>query len=269
MSGDQWIVGSASVIGPAHIRRNMPNQDAVLVQPGNLAWAPVVVGAVSDGHGAAAHFRSDRGAQMAVQSAISALEWGTDDSEEIDLADLSLTLAEGWRQKVAEDIQRFPFEQKVAHPVHPYGATILAMLADREQVCLVQLGDGDILLGYADGRITRPIPAAEGLVGEQTYSLCQEKSEQYIDTWFAHRNWDEELPDFVLMATDGVSKSLVSEDAFMDLAAQYRARCGSGADVFAQTIQALPEWLENLTVRGSGDDASMVIAVRQTATGDE
>ncbi len=268
MSGDQWIVGAASVIGPAHVRRKMPNQDAVTVQPDTLALAPVVVGAVSDGHGAAAHFRSDRGAQMAVETAVAALEWGTDASEDIDMAEISRTLTEGWRKRVHEDIALFPFEQTVAHNEHPYGSTILAMLADRDQVCLIQLGDGDILLGYADGRIVRPIPLPEGLVGEQTYSLCQDQSEQHMETWFAHRNWDEELPDFVMMATDGVSKSLVSEDAFLDLAAQYRTRCIEGVDVFRATIQALPEWLESLTARGSGDDASMILAVRHTKTGD-
>jgi serine/threonine protein phosphatase PrpC len=268
MPSDQWIIGAASVIGPAHVRRKMPNQDAVAVRPQGLMPTPVVIGALSDGHGAQPHFRSDRGSQLAVEAAIAALEWGTDSSAEIDLTDLKLTLAEGWRMGVLRDIAQHPFQQDVSRQMHPYGATILGMLADRDQMCLVQLGDGDILLGYQDGRIVRPIPGPEGLVGEQTYSLCQDHSEQHIDSWFAHRNWDDELPEFVMMSTDGVSKSLVSEDAFTDLAAQYHARCREGPDVFANTIHALPEWLENLIARGSGDDASMILAVRQSATGD-
>lgn len=268
MRNDQWMIGAASVIGPAHVRRNAPNQDAVTVQPAEIRPAPVVVGSVSDGHGSAPHFRSDRGSQMAVEAAVAALEWGTDSSEEIDLPELRRTLANGWRKMVAEDIARHPYDKAVAYQEHPYGATVLAMLADRDKMCLLQLGDGDIVLGYENGRMVSPIPQPEGLIGEQTYSLCLEQSEQYIDTWFAHRDWDDELPDFVMMATDGVSKSLVSEDAFMDLATQYRSRCLEGAEVFAQTLQALPAWLESLTARGSGDDASMVLAVRQKATGE-
>lgn len=268
MPGDTWIIGAASVIGPAHVRRKMPNQDAVAVQPASLEHAPVVVGALSDGHGATPHFRSDRGARFAVETAISALEWGTGATDEIDMVELGFTVAEGWRQKVGEDIAHDPYEQSVANNLHPYGATMLAMLADNDQMCLLQLGDGDILLGYSDGRITRPIKAPEGLIGEQTYSLCLDQSEQCIDSWFAHRSWDDELPDFVLMATDGVSKSLVSEDAFADLAAQYRERCRAGTKIFTETIKALPEWLQTLSARGSGDDASMILAVRQTVTGD-
>lgn len=267
MPASRWIIGGASVIGAAHIRHNMPNQDALSFWPETLSGVPMVYGALADGHGARAHFRSDRGADLATKAAVSALEWSAGQDGDVDVNELGLTVAEGWRNKVYADIDEFPYEGNVASPLHPYGATVLGMMADHQRVLLLQLGDGDILLGYPDGRIDRPISLPEGLVGEQTYSLCMKASEQYLDTWSAHLEWGDDLPDFVMMSTDGVSKSLVSDQAFEELAAQYREQCRESIDTFSNTVKALPSWLTRLSEQGSGDDASMILAVRMDNEG--
>ena len=264
-----WMIGTCSVIGPSHVRRGLPNQDAAAVRPAGNGSSSLVYGALSDGHGASPHFRSDRGSKIAVQSALDLLEWTAESSEDIDMESLARTVVESWRKGVDEDVARDPYEKGVAEHFSPYGATMLGLMAERRQVCLMQLGDGDILLGYADGRIERPIAPDTGLWGEQTYSLCLPNAENYLHGWVAHRDWDDELPDFILASTDGVSKSLVSEDDFHDLAAQYRDRCRLGADVFSETISALPQWLESLVANGSGDDASMILAVNLKPDGDD
>lgn len=262
-----WMIGASSVIGPAHIRRGLPNQDAAVVRPSGDKPTPVIFGALSDGHGASPHFRSDRGSRIAVESAIELLQWTAESSEDIDIDSLAQTVVESWRKRVDDDVAQDPYEQGVAEHYSPYGATMLGLMADDRQVCLMQLGDGDILLGFPDGRIERPIAPDTGLWGEQTYSLCLPNAENHLHGWVAHRDWDDELPDFILAGSDGVSKSLVSEDAFHDVAAQYRERCRSGAEVFSQTMSALPQWLENLAANGSGDDASMILAVKLKPNG--
>src|ERR1700687_1680941 len=64
-----WRAGGVSVRGAAHARASAPNQDA-------LRWLPMAGGllcALSDGHGSARSFRSDLGALLAVQTALSAI----------------------------------------------------------------------------------------------------------------------------------------------------------------------------------------------------
>lgn len=257
-----WLIGAASTIGPAHIRRGMPNQDAVLVRPDTLTPRQTILGALSDGHGAAAHFRSDRGARIATATSLEALDWAFDGVEALDLEELTEAITTGWRNNVDADITQNPYDRSISQLYHPYGATVLAVAADSDQVCLFQLGDGDILLGYPDGRIERPLPSDLGLRGEQTYSLCMPDAARYAKTWFAHRDWDDELPDFIFVATDGVSKSLRSETDFRNLAAQYYERCRRGQAVFAETISVLPDWLHDLVENGSGDDATIILAIR-------
>ena len=256
-----WLIGGASVIGPSHQRRDLPNQDALLFTPQN-GRGPVIRAAIADGHGAAAHHRSDRGAQLAVEKSISVLDCFLEDQETIDLKDLSNQMIEAWRAAVMEDVEQRPFEQEQDNPFTPYGCTLLTAAATPDSVCLTQLGDGDILLGYDDQSIVRPIAQDAGLQGEQTYSICLTDAGEYVKTWFAHRNWDDTIPDFILMATDGVSKSFRSEDAFLNVAADYRARCRASRDTYLKTLKALPEWLSELAVRGSGDDTTLILAVR-------
>lgn len=256
-----WLVGGASVIGPSHQRRDLPNQDAFLFTPQDGSGS-VIRAAVADGHGAAAHHRSDRGAQLAVEKSISVLDWFLEDQETIDLKDLSDQMIEAWRLAVMEDVERRPLEPAPDNPFTPYGCTLLTAAATRDSVCLTQLGDGDILLGYADDSIVRPIAPDAGLKGEQTYSICLTDAGEHVKTWFAHRNWDDAIPDFILMATDGVSKSFRTEDAFLSVAADYRERCRDSHDTYLKTLKALPEWLSELAVRGAGDDTTLILAVR-------
>ncbi len=69
----KWNVIGESVRGDAHVHKSIVNQDSI-------KWAPQCGGdcyaimAVSDGHGAARHFRSDRGARIAVDETIVMLE---------------------------------------------------------------------------------------------------------------------------------------------------------------------------------------------------
>ncbi len=262
---DIWQTGGASVVGSAHLRRNMPNQDAMAWRPDRGA-GPRIVMAVSDGHGSAPHSRSATGAQLAVAGAAKVLEWHLDAADDDEIADqfLAADIVGHWQRDVAKDVAATPLsdeEQRLATgtPYIAYGATLLAMGIDETTAHLLQIGDGDMLFGFADGRITRPLSADEGLVGEETYSLCQSGAETHFRVATLWRGTDEGWPDFILLASDGVSKSFLDEQGFEDAARQLRDL--AQAD-FAKMLAALPAWLTEVSANGSGDDSTLCFAIR-------
>lgn len=260
-----WRIGGASVRGPAHIRGGKPNQDSI-------AWLPQggtgsrIVAAVSDGHGAAPHFRSDVGSAFAVEAASEVLAWDLDDSESDEFeGGLVGEIARSWRAKVAAHLAAEPIEAGNGGAYIPYGATLLAAGATEEQLIALQIGDGDLLIGYPDGRIERPLASDEGLIGEQTYSLCLGDAEQRFRLAFFWRSEDKPLPDFLMLSTDGVSKSFRDDNLFTAAITSLR---GLAFENWERTLSALPGWLNDVTTQGSGDDSTLCLALRGVA-GDE
>ncbi len=260
---DGWLVGGASVRGASHARNGKPNQDAVAWAPPNGAGASVAA-AVSDGHGAQTHFRSEVGARLAVQQAIAALTRpGVEELEE-ELAGLILT---EWRRSVDAHAAANPFDRGDPPPSEgarhsAYGATLLAFAADDDALTALQIGDGDLLLGYPDGAIRRPLPDDHGLVGEETYSLCQDNALSRFRIASQWRDREGAWPDFVMLCTDGVSKSYRDEAAFLEAATRLRELAHADWPTLTST---LPGWLDQLTANGSGDDCTLCIARRAPA----
>lgn len=266
MSGVQtcWMVGGASSIGSSHLRRGLVNQDAI-------DWVSDTDGqgrfiaSVSDGHGSEAHFRSDIGSKLAVQAVISALDWFLDEPGNIQ--QLPKDVVDIWQKLVKQHIDQHPFTDRIPADVFTaYGATLIAIAASSRYLVVLQIGDGDLLLGYPNGRIERPLADDKGLIGEQTYSLCLNNAHLYARSHLMDLDWEEEWPDFALLSTDGVSKSFIDNQAYLTIVENYRDLCLSSKDNFQTTIKALPSWLDNVSKQGSGDDASMCIVTRVNAT---
>ncbi len=254
-----WRVGGASVRGPSHVRSGAPNEDAWLCLPEGPTRPTIA--AVSDGHGAAAHFRSQKGAELAVRAAAAVIDPQIDD---FDGADLAGAILARWRTDVRAHMAANPYddaERKLADhpPLSPYGATLIAAGVNAGVLSLLQIGDGDLLLGYADGRLVRPLPAGPALKGELTFSLCQEDALTYFQSAVLWRDADSDWPDFIFMATDGVSKSFQDDRAFEAEVARLRASAFANLERF---LNEAPEWLSTISSRGSGDDATMCVAIR-------
>lgn len=260
MSG--WLVTGATTLGDFHAREGRINQDAIGWTP-REGSGPRIVAAISDGHGAAPHFRSDRGARFAVDRAVAIL------TRQVDEADLRPeilpdTIVAAWRGAVAADMRADPLDRDGARPgaaLAPYGATLIAAAATGDELTLIQIGDGDMLLVYPGGGVVRPLAADLGLVGEQTYSLCMDEAAARVrmaSLWRDGGNW----PMAILLATDGVSKSFRDEDAFLDAARHLAAR---GASDWAALAGELPDWLAAISHHGSGDDASLCLALNRAA----
>ncbi|MGC9395001.1 MAG: protein phosphatase 2C domain-containing protein, partial [Anaerolineae bacterium] len=65
-----WRVVGRSVQGASHARGGMPNQDAIQWFPDSGVGPPLIL-SLSDGHGSPRNFRSDIGAEFAVEAATS------------------------------------------------------------------------------------------------------------------------------------------------------------------------------------------------------
>ncbi|MBU1878020.1 MAG: protein phosphatase 2C domain-containing protein, partial [Chloroflexi bacterium] len=65
----QWCAIGQSVRGAAHVRGDLPDQDAIRWLPASGLGAPLIL-AVSDGHGSPRYFRSHVGADLAVETAV-------------------------------------------------------------------------------------------------------------------------------------------------------------------------------------------------------
>jgi len=178
-----WQVITATERGAAHRAAGIPNQDAVATIPLENGG---MVAAVADGHGHSRHFRSARGARLAVSIACRAARDlatrpgglpGPGREEELRRV-LVPGIVARWRDAVLADVAAEPFtgpENAVRRgddPTIPYGTTLLLAIGLGERLLLAQIGDGDIVGISADGTALLPVPGDPLLDGRHTTSLC-------------------------------------------------------------------------------------------------
>src|SRR6201981_1788674 len=134
----RWQAVTATERGAAHGPAGLPNQDAVEVRPLGAG----MVAAVADGHGHARHFRSARGARLAVSIACQAA------------ADLAarpdgLPAAPEELRRLLVPAEPFTGGEEVVRrgddATIPYGTTLLVAIGMGERLLLAQIGDGDIV----------------------------------------------------------------------------------------------------------------------------
>ena len=265
-----WTTGGRSVVGASHIRYGIPNQDAIAWSPRNDSGsAPSAVLALADGHGASVHFRSAIGAHMAVEAAVRVLTEalggplpfprGTANASAIFQA-----IVDDWRGQVAAHVAANPFDREIPasrgyDAFTPYGTTLIAAAAGPGGILLLQIGDGDLLLATSDGEIRRPLPDDVGLVGEQTYSLCQADAVSLARTrWIAAADLSV---DFIMLSTDGLAKSFADEDAFRNVATFWRRHIER--EGLAAAINDLSLRLSEISREGSGDDITLGFLVAE------
>jgi len=260
-----WALGGASVRGASHVRRGQPNQDAI-------GWVPPVAAqatesfaaAVSDGHGGAAYYRSEVGSRLAIDVAKATLGrfLGTPDPSD-DVAAIVTELLTAWREAVMQDLAGHPVDsewiESEQEKLLPYGATLAAVAIRPDRLIALQIGDGDMLFGYSDGTVERPLPNDEGLFGEQTYSLCLDDAARRFRVRARRRVDGQPWPDFVMLSTDGISKSFADEKTFLSIARDYRASVRKMG--LRSVLDQLEKWLGDVSQRGSGDDVTLCLAV--------
>ena len=268
LSNSLWHVYGYSQIGSAHVRLGTINQDHVdwYVDPQGQRFAA----AVADGHGAAPHFRSDMGARLAVQSALECLQrrlaQGSDDGSINSTAGAAIgaEIESRWNALVQAHLRTHPYVAgEEPYGNRPYGSTLLAVAASPRWLVTAQIGDGDCCIGYVGQSLLRVDASQDRFQGEQTLSLCLENAAQYFTIQVIDLDWTSSQPDFVVLSTDGVAKSFPSTAAYERAIVQFRDLCMSPLNRFDEVTKQIPAWLNEVSLRGSGDDATLLLAMRK------
>jgi serine/threonine protein phosphatase PrpC len=261
VTGPSWQLFGHSQIGSAHIRRGAINQDYVgWCCDSNGLW---FAAAVADGHGAPAYFRSDIGAKFAVQAALDCL--GLADHQSPDAALLGQQIQSRWRELVGSHVAQNPYPLRPdGGELLPYGSTLIAAGASARWLVTAQIGDGDAYIGFSGQTLHRIDASQDAFEGEQTLSLCMPDAASQFTISIIDLDWVERAPDFLVLCTDGVAKSFPNAPACLQAMNQVRQLCISPTNQFASMAREIPTWLSEVSQRGSGDDASMLIAMRRT-----
>lgn len=274
----RWRSISASVRGASHTRSGKPNQDAVRCV---RTTGGGLVAVVCDGHGGERYVRSDVGARMATEvatdvgSAVLAHlmdghhDGATQSDVETALANSVPVLLSFWRERVAADLLQRPFDTTEVkrgvdlneRPIVAYGCTLVMGVFGPGFVGFVQIGDGDVTTVDGD-TVGSPVPADNRLIANQTTSLClpTAASDARVTAIIG------DLPDLVLLSTDGYANSFSGADW----------RQSAGVDMLAQVDRhgldeverLLPGWLED-SANASGDDVTMAIIRRLSNSADD
>lgn len=250
----EWGVIASSVRGASHVRAGTCNQDA------EAHWfeGSRAVVCVADGHGSAAHYRSDVGAALAVEVGISALRdiaAAPAETRDDALAAAPRRIVSGWRTRVDAHIRSCPLDEVSENPYIAYGATLLAAGVSEDDLFFLQLGDGDILCVGQDGTTVRPLPPDERLIANETTSLCmQNASDEFRFTLARGRGT---APALILVSTDGYLNSFRSDADFLQIGPDYlNMLIESGAAAVQEELDAI---LNDTSTSGSGDDITLAI----------
>ncbi|QES46302.1 hypothetical protein DEJ49_28760 [Streptomyces venezuelae] len=271
-----WALLSGAVKGVA--KKYSQDRSAALPVAGGRA----VVLAVADGHGSAAHFRSDLGAYWAVEEftacaaafAREAARVGDDAAGWTALREearrLPQRVAHLWHERAlyhdanspAHGVRSRRSADRTGHGDRPdvpdlaaYGSTLIGAVLTEHTLFCWQLGDGDIVLVDDGGAPHTPLSTGPDM-GDETDSLCEP------EPWRKMRaHWQPftgGAPPCVLLSTDGLSKSFADHQGFLDFATGLGERAaGQGVDA----VQAqLPDWLAR-AAKYSGDDTTLVGAI--------
>jgi len=271
-----WRVLTASTVGAQHIAAGATGEDAVGVWPTDGQGSAVAV-AVADGHGHVRHFRSARGAELAVEVAaavganvaagIEALP-GPREIEAAWRAAAGPDLVRRWRDAVERDLAACPVtdvervrgrlgpDPSIDDLMYAYGSTLVMAVAAAGWLLFAQIGDGDALVITDAGAVLRPLPSDPRLDGVVTTSLCQPHASAAMR--YGVVSLAGQSVGAVMLATDGFGNAQVRNDwetAFADDLAALAARHGR-----LWFEAQLPRWVEQCASNeGSGDDVTVAL----------
>lgn len=271
----EWITFGTSVIGASHIKKAIPNEDAI-----NFGDLPPFV-AVSDGHGGKKYIRSSKGSALAVAALEQVLKEGvllhtglTDLNEHI--RHIKSRFLFNWQSSVDENLKDEPFTEDEYIFLHEncsenerkglennprlaFGCTFLACIAYEDMVLLLQHGDGDIVCLY--GEEATDIMEADGRnFAGSTLSLGSLKDANKI----AHCVLSQEkIPDLVAISTDGIKNSYDDTDPnsisqFYKIPIVIKNAVEKERSI-EEITKDIVKLLERITTNGSGDDVTLGI----------
>jgi hypothetical protein len=257
---------TASVRGNSHVLRDIANQDSSYFQYGSTPdrWAA----AIADGHGSSAHPKSEIGSRVAVQSAVeTALDFLENEEGEFQSLEeigerIINSIINKWRVQISTLNQIEKGEQTKldeGDEITPddlllYGTTLAFVFPYRDVLLLGSIGDSDGFWRLQSG-LVRSLDLFgnnDDGIGEETHSLCLPNAKRF----FRFKALPSINGGTLLVATDGVKKSLSDDDSLNNILDYYHTLASNKND----SLEAdLTEQLQELTKEGSGDDCTAII----------
>lgn len=262
---------SISVIGSSHLKTNLECQDYSTYYSSNSLGIAIVC----DGHGSKKHFRSSKGAELASLVATEAIKEFmkhkksfTKNKDQL-LQQLEKNIIFSWNNSVnkhynenkftEEEVKDFSIEEKskiLENIVVAYGTTLIAVAMTSKSCFGIQIGDGDCVKLDKSGNLTMPIPKDERLQFNITTSLCDVSASRN----FRHF-WVDVPVAAMIVSTDGVGNSFANEKYYLGFC---KTLLASMKDMkIEEAIIELKDFLQKLTVDGSGDDVSIAAVFNQ------
>jgi Protein phosphatase 2C len=135
-----WRIATASVIGTSHTKTGQPCQDSARVRLVNTPSGPILVSAVSDGAGSAAH--SEIGSRAAVTTATDLIENFLQAGGTIDSIQKETVLS--WLAQIQSVIASFAVEGSAS--AREFACTLLVAIIGPEHAAFFQVGDGAMVV---------------------------------------------------------------------------------------------------------------------------
>ncbi len=262
-----WEAIGTYIRGTAHIRNDMPCQDALFLQ--HIEGLGLLC-IISDGHGSKKCKYSDEGAKAALEVVASLYKNISNQRGKKDLYNSirqtkDVALPKKIERLWKEEIRRI-HQKAQREPVSTdkelfmlYGATLLTLLITKAFIFGMQLGDGDILVTSKEGETDHFIKP-ETVLGVATDSLCMENCWKYFKNRLVKIQEGMELPELFLVSTDGYMNSFTRTQDFLQIGADYlNLLRKEGADFINEH---LTEWLDETSKEGSGDDIAFAMVYR-------
>ncbi len=281
-----------SIAGQSHVRVGKVNQDAAgswlfnpasptpptvagsatswpmneewmssLMEAAGASPGQFVALAVSDGHGSARYDRSDRGSAIAVWLALQVAAVAASRMADITLnrkdwleVEVPRRLVAQWRRFVLEDAGDQSDGDMTDDTIRRYGATILGCVVTADAAAFWQLGDGEMTIVGANGKVERPLPEIEKMFGTETRSLCLPDA---VGDCRVSARFDHDLDEAeIVLATDGLPNSYPTDDDYDEfLLGALERRSGLGPSFRNSLIR----WMGRASSH-SGDDVSIAMS---------
>jgi serine/threonine protein phosphatase PrpC len=234
--------------------------------------------AVADGHGSHKAINSKKGAEFAAKicaKVCNKIETNFRDNPSNLKRDIisiySKEIVTQWNNHVDQDIIKLHTKRDNHNDVEigcvtrdAYGTTLLSALITPNYGAYLQLGDGDIVVIDAGGSPRRVIPHDPNHLGNQTDSLCSNNAWQNfrveVDIF------DQNVPQLVMISTDGYSNSFKNDDDFLIVPADILKMIKeNGINWVASNLE---NWLSETSMQGSGDDITATFIVNSKLVND-
>jgi serine/threonine protein phosphatase PrpC len=265
LCGDNFELINSSVRGISHISNSKVCQDATIACEQYYRGKPIILSAVSDGHGGEKYIRSDIGAHFAIISFYEvAVEFGrwiiayqpSDEEKNREFEKRFVRkLLKRWYELIEKHYEENPLDSPIDTIATLYGCTISFVLVCEDKVFAGQIGDGAIF-HYTTNQekvFTILSDVNSNTLGLSTDSLC---SSNAIYRYFCKTfPINPSSSGILLLSTDGLVDSL-QENIKIAL-----------KDIYQKSQVFGKEWLRKMwgtqlakwSYEGVGDDMGTVL----------